>query len=217
MSLYEGKGFSLPSQHQYAFGSQDVVVAGSLRPGTTSHEESPSNGGGINAKGLSPHSLPYALLDFDRVQVRVDAVSGALESPCWAGDDAQCKFDVTRSSELSVQFYLRNPDARSGSDGGEDLFLGACKVLPRFQTVTRNMDYGTSGTIAEEEEVGTAGKKEQELSQAGTEWIDLALGSGSIKIGITFAEDKKQTLQIVDFEVLDVVGMGFFGKLLKVR
>lgn len=64
VSLHEGKDFSPPSR--------DVTVPGFLFPSLPSHEVPRSIGDGIvaapnNHGHYPPHSLPYALLEFDRV------------------------------------------------------------------------------------------------------------------------------------------------------
>jgi serum/glucocorticoid-regulated kinase 2 len=67
--------------------------------------------------------LPYALLNFDKSQVTVDSFSGTTESPLWAGDEASCKFDVSRAAKLTV----KNPNSFKGS---QDIFLGIARINP---------------------------------------------------------------------------------------
>ena len=230
VTLHEGKGFSLPPQHQQAFSSQNNAVAGSLRPSTASsrvpgqisgsYGRPQSTGGGINAAPTnhgrySTRHLPYALLDFDKLQVFVDAVSGTPENPYWAGDNTQYKFDVSRTTELSVQLYLRNPNARPGSGRSEDIFLGACKVKPRFEEVRQYADDPKASK--KDKEKGAVPEKEPGLGQAGAEWSNIAFGSGSIKIGVNFVENRERALKIEDFDLLKVVGKGSFGKVMQVQ
>ncbi|KAG6988989.1 hypothetical protein G7Y79_00066g095070 [Physcia stellaris] len=140
VTLHEGKGFALPPHYQQSFGSSQVGssvsagsgfgVAGSMRGDPTASRSTGGMAGsyangrpptsGINAAPTihgrySSRHLPYALLDFDKLQVFVDAVSGSPENPYWPGDNTQYKFDVSRATELSVQLYLRNPNARPGA------------------------------------------------------------------------------------------------------
>ena len=234
VTLHEGKGFSLPPQHAQAFAqamSQSGSMAGSMgygnsfRPGVPSsrgpvagsYAGRPQSGGGagINAAPTnhgrySSRYLPYALLDFDKVQVFVDAVSGTPADPYWAGPTTQYKFDVSRVTELSVQLYLRNPNARPGIGRSEDIFLGACKVKPRFEEVS---DIGRDG----KKDKNTPAEKTTEQGQVGTEWLNLAFGSGALNIGVNFVENREKALKIEDFELLKVVGKGSFGKVMQVR
>ena len=192
-------------------------VPSSRGPVAGSYAGRPQSGGGagINAAPTnhgrySSRYLPYALLDFDKVQVFVDAVSGTPADPYWAGPTTQYKFDVSRVTELSVQLYLRNPNARPGTGRSEDIFLGACKVKPRFEEVS---DIGRDG----KKDKNTPAEKTTEHGQVGTEWLNLAFGSGALNIGVNFVENREKALKIEDFELLKVVGKGSFGKVMQVR
>jgi serum/glucocorticoid-regulated kinase 2 len=91
----------------------------SARPGSSAQNQAgfrpvSASGGGINNMPsthgrYSSKYLPYALVDFDKQQVFVNAVSGTPENPVWAGENTQYKFDVSRSTEISLSLYLRNP------------------------------------------------------------------------------------------------------------
>ncbi|KAJ6032111.1 hypothetical protein N7540_002843 [Penicillium herquei] len=166
VTLHEGKGLALSPQFQQIFNSHfqnNSYAASSLRPSTSSSSHSShgqggsyvnsarpqSTSGGINAAPTihgrySTKYLPYALLDFEKNQVFVDAVSGTPESPLWAGDNTAFKFDVSRKTELNVQLYLRNPAARTGVGRSEDIFLGAVKVQPRFEEASQPYFVGWS-------------------------------------------------------------------------
>ncbi|KAJ5485193.1 Serine/threonine-protein kinase gad8 [Penicillium diatomitis] len=154
VTLHEGQGFSLSPHYQQIFNSHfqnNSYAPSSLRPSTSSSSHSShgqagsfvqssrpqSTSGGLNAPTIhgrySTKYLPYALLDFEKNQVFVDAVSGTPDAPLWAGDSTAFKFDVSRKTELNVQLYLRNPAARPGAGRSEDIFLGATKVHPRFE------------------------------------------------------------------------------------
>ncbi|KAJ5229370.1 hypothetical protein N7489_010078 [Penicillium chrysogenum] len=137
VTLHEGRNFSLSPHFQQIFNSHfqnNSYAPSSLRPSTSSSSHSTQNqagsfvpsgrpqstSGGINAAPTihgrySTKYLPYALLDFEKNQVFVDAVSGTPECPLWAGDNTAFKFDVSRKTELNVQLYLRNPAARPGA------------------------------------------------------------------------------------------------------
>ena len=197
---------------------------GSFRPGTTASSRGPpqiagsyarpQSGTGINAAPTnhgrySSRYLPYALLDFDKVQVFVDAVSGTPENPYWAGDNTQYKFDVSRITELSIQFYLRNPNARPGVGRSDDIFLGACKVKPRFEEVPRSVEDPMG-----QKDTNTTGERAR--GKVGSVWLHLAFGSGSVMVGVNFVENRERALKMEDFELLKVVGKGSFGKVMQV-
>ena len=181
----------------------------------------PQASGGINSAPTnhgrySSRHLPYALLDFDKLQVFVDAVSGSPENPYWAGDNTQYKFDVSRVTDLAVQLYLRNPNARTGVGRSEDIFLGAVKVNPRFEEVRQYVEDPKSSKKDKEKGILAFAQQERELGQSGAEWLDVTFGTGSLKIGVAFVENRQRTLKIEDFELLKVVGKGSFGKVMQV-
>ncbi|KAJ5171368.1 uncharacterized protein N7500_004151 [Penicillium coprophilum] len=238
VTLHEGRNFSLSPHFQQIFNSHfqnNSYAPSSLRPSTSSSSHSSQNqagsfvqsgrpqstSGGINAAPTihgrySTKYLPYALLDFEKNQVFVDAVSGTPESPLWAGDNTAFKFDVSRKTELSVQLYLRNPAARPGAGRSEDIFLGACKVNPRFE---ESQPYVEDPKLSKKDNQKAAAAHDEQgrqLGQQGAEWLDLQFGVGSIKIGISFVENKQRSLKLEDFDLLKVVGKGSFGKVMQV-
>lgn len=238
VTLHEGRNFSLSPHFQQIFNSHfqnNSYAPSSLRPSTSSSSHSTQNqagsfvpsgrpqstSGGINAAPTihgrySTKYLPYALLDFEKNQVFVDAVSGTPESPLWAGDNTAFKFDVSRKTELNVQLYLRNPTARPGAGRSEDIFLGACKVNPRFE---ESQPYVEDPKLSKKDnQKAAAAHHEQgrQLGQQGAEWLDLQFGVGSVKIGISFVENKQRSLKLEDFDLLKVVGKGSFGKVMQV-
>lgn len=241
VTLHEGKGFSLPPHYQQAYSSQiqstgygsGNSVAGSIR-GDPSFSRTPggvagsfasgrpqSSNSGINAAPTihgrySSRHLPYALLDFDKLQVFVDAVSGSPENPYWAGDNTSYKFDVSRATDLSVQLYLRNPNARPDAGRSEDIFLGVCRVNPRFEEPKQYVEDPKANKKERERGMAAFNEQERQLGQSGSEWLDVAFGTGSVKIGVTFVENRQRTLKIEDFELLKVVGKGSFGKVMQV-
>lgn len=234
VTLHEGKGFSLPQQYHSIFSSYygQAGQAGSVRP-TSSYAPSSTVGSyAPSARPVSTHSginaaptnhgryiskyLPYALLDFDKNQVFVDAVSGTPENPLWAGDNTAFKFDVSRVTELSVQLYLRNPAARPGVGRNEDIFLGGARITPRLEeTKTFVPDPKKSKKDNDKAEAAfNAGEKQ--AGQLGAEWTDIQFGTGSIKLGVNYVETKQSVLKIEDFDLLKVVGRGSFGKVMQV-
>lgn len=179
-----------------------------MRPGSSSRNQTAgsyssnrpqSAAGSINAVPTihgrySSKYLPYALVDFDKQQVFINAVSGTPENPLWAGGNTQYKFDVSRTTDISVSLYVRNPAAPPNAGRTEDIFIGKCSIRPKFE----------------------ADASEKKDPSQGTEWQELQYGSGSMKIGVNFVETQKDKLSIDDFELLKVVGKGSFGKVMQV-
>lgn len=215
-----------------AYGSGNSV-AGSVRgdpslsrtpggvAGSYANGRLQSTTNGINAAPTihgrySSRHLPYALLDFDKLQVFVDSVSGSPENPYWAGDNTSYKFDVSRATDLSVQLYLRNPNARPDAGRSEDIFLGVCRVNPRFEEPKEYIEDPKANKKERERGMAAFAQQERQLGQSGTEWLEVAFGTGSVKIGVTFVENRQRTLKIEDFELLKVVGKGSFGKVMQV-
>jgi serum/glucocorticoid-regulated kinase 2 len=162
----------------------------------------PSNHGRYSSK-----YLPYALVDFDKQQVFINAVSGTPENPLWAGGNTQYKFDVSRVTDVSISLYIRNPASPPGSGRNDDIFIGTCKINPRFEEAQVNADDKHS-------------KKDKEKSlsqgQTGDDWSDILYGTGQMKIGVNFVENRQDRLSIEEFELLKVVGKGSFGKVMQV-
>ncbi|RAL11612.1 serine/threonine-protein kinase [Aspergillus homomorphus CBS 101889] len=228
VTLHEGRGFALSPHYQQIFNShfQNNNAYG-MRPSSSSSHSAhgqagsfvqsarpQSTSGGINAAPTihgrySTKYLPYALLDFEKNQVFVDAVSGSPENPLWAGDNTAYKFDVSRKTELNVQLYLRNPAARPGAGRSEDIFLGAVKVHPRFEEALPHAEDPKSKKDNKQ-------PQERQAGQLGAEWLDLQFGTGSIKVGVSFVENKHRSMKLEDFELLKVVGKGSFGKVMQV-
>ena len=235
MTLHEGKGFSLPGGIQQAYTNHfSNGVAGSVRPnssasyssaslaGSYSQSNRPqSTSGGINAAPTNhgrynSKYLPYALLDFDKQQVFVDAVSGSPENPLWAGDNTSFKFDVSRVTELSVQLYLRNPVARPGAGRSEDIFLGGCRVTPRFEEAKQFVPDPKMSKKDQQKAEASFSQQEKQAGQLGAEWLDVQFGTGHLKIGVNYVESRQGSLKIEDFELLKVVCKGSFCMLMEV-
>ena len=110
--------------------------------------------------------------------------------------------------EGTVSLYVRNPSASPSVGRNEDIFIGTCKVSPRFEE---------SNVAAAEDK---SGKKNQEKNgaqgQVGADWIQVQYGTGSMRIGVNFVENRQDKLSIDDFELLKVVGKGSFGKVMQV-
>ncbi|KAF2684356.1 kinase-like protein [Lentithecium fluviatile CBS 122367] len=225
VTLHEGKGFALPAgaeahftggHHQGSLSQGGgFSVAGSMRPNSSSRNQvagsyssnrPQSAAGSINAVPTihgrySSKYLPYALVDFDKQQVFINAVSGTPENPLWAGGNTQYKFDVSRITDLTVSLYIRNPSAPPNAGRTDDIFIGKCLVTPRFE---------------ESQASEAKAKKETGHGQIGAEWLNIQFGSGNMKIGVNFVENRQDRLSIDDFELLKVVGKGSFGKVMQV-
>ncbi|KAL2887855.1 Serine/threonine-protein kinase gad8 [Ceratocystis lukuohia] len=220
ITLHEARGLSLPDQYQHVFATQHSstsrstgnalsAASGSVRntPSAGSlHSDRPSSQGRGGFKGLptthgrvSGKYMPYALVDFEKVQVFISSVDGSPENPLWAGSNTQYKFDVSRVSELTVHLFVRNPNSKPGSGRDDDIFLGAVRLNPLFES----LDTGVS--------------KNDEKGFGGVNWVDIQHGTGKLQIGVRFVENQASKLSIDDFDLLKVVGKGSFGKVMQVR
>ncbi|KAG9243588.1 serine/threonine protein kinase-like protein [Calycina marina] len=241
VTLHEGQSFSLPEHARQSFTSHvqnsqsqgnGFGVAGSVRPGSSQHQGAagsyaqngrpqtssgafqnlPTNHGRVSGK-----YLPYALLDFDKLQVFVNAVSGTPENPLWAGDNTAFKFDVSRVADLSVTLYLRNPNAAPGSGRSQDIFLGTTRINPRFEEGHKYVEDPKLNKKDKEKAAFEFARNEASFGHAGTEWVPISYGSGKLKIGVQYIENQSRALKIEDFDLLKVVGKGSFGKVMQVR
>jgi serum/glucocorticoid-regulated kinase 2 len=192
-----------------------LSVAGSVRPGSSSRNPGvgsytnrpQSAAGSINAAPTihgrySSKHLPYALVDFDKQQVFINAVSGTPENPLWAGGNTQYKFDVSRTTDLAVSLYIRNPNAPPTAGRSQDICVGTLNINPRFEEARTDEK---------------SSKSDQAAGQAGAEWIKISFGTGEMRIGVNFVENRQDRLSIDDFELLKVVGKGSFGKVMQVQ
>lgn len=232
VTLHEGKSFSLSPHYQQIFNSH--FQSSPIRPNSSSSHSGQSaassyaptgrpqsTSSGINAAPTihgrySTKYLPYALLDFDKNQVFVDAVSGTPESPLWAGDNTSFKFDVSRQTDLNVQIYLRNPAAPPRVGRTEDIFLGATKISPRLEEAKPYVDDPKLSKKDNQKAAAAYSEQERTMGQLGAEWLDLQFGTGSIRIGVSFVENRGRSMKLADFQLLKVVGKGSFGKVMQV-
>lgn len=237
VTLHEGQGFSLPEQHRNAFNPSHpgsslstgnaLSGAGSVRPSSSSRSSGfaggrPQTAGGFsgiptNHGRISTKYLPYALIDFDKVQVFVNSVEGTPENPLWAGSNTQYKFDVSRVTELVVHLYIRNPNAPPGSGRSQDIFLGVVRINPRFEERQPYVEDPKASKKDREKAATEHANRERALGHSGVEWVDVQYGTGRLKIGVEYVENRAGKLKIEDFELLKVVGKGSFGKVMQVR
>ena len=237
VTLHEGKGFALPSsaeeklrtsQHQGSLSSGGSYFTGSVRPNSSSRNQAGSyaiggrpsssasgiNGFPTNHGRYSAKHLPYALIDFDKQQVFINAVSGTPENPVWAGNNTQYKFDVSRVTDVSISLYIRNPASPANAGRSDDIFLGTFRISPRFEEVSLQTEDQKSN---KKDKDRLPQSRDRSLGQGGTDWLDLQHGSGSMKVGVQFVENRQRSLKIEDFDLLKVVGKGSFGKVMQVQ
>ncbi|KAM0270435.1 hypothetical protein ACHAQH_009439 [Verticillium albo-atrum] len=242
VTLHEGQGFSLPEQHRATFNSSHpqnslstgnaLSGVGSVRPGSSqrvagsfingSGRPQTSSGSGFsgiptNHGRISGKYMPYALIDFDKVQVFVNSVEGTPENPLWAGSNTQYKFDVSRVTELGIHLYMRNPMATPGSGRSQDIFLGVVRINPRFEERHSFVEDPKASKKDRESAAADYANREKGLGHSGVQWTDVQYGTGKLKIGVEYVENRAGKLQIEDFELLKLVGKGSFGKVMQVR
>lgn len=240
VTLHEGRGFSLPPSIEERFRPQHTAgslstgggfsVAGSVRPGSSARNAPVGSYGGArptSAAGAinsvpsvhgrySAKYLPYALIDFDKQQVFINAVSGNPENPVWAGDNTQYKFDVSRVTNVTISLYIRNPNSPPNTGRNDDVFLGTFRITPRFEEVHPQAEDPKLSKKDREKAAAARAEQDKQLGQSGTEWLELQHGTGNMRVGVQFVENRQRSLKIDDFELLKVVGKGSFGKVMQV-
>jgi len=203
-------------------------MVGSQRPSSSSRTTTgfagnrPQTSGGFsgiptNHGRISTKYMPYALIDFDKVQVFVNSVEGNPENPLWAGSNTQYKFDVSRVTELVVHLYIRNPNAPPGSGRSQDIFLGVVRINPRFEEKTPFVEDPKASKKDREKAAAEHAARERALGHSGVEYVDVQYGTGKLKIGVEYVENRAGKLKIEDFDLLKVVGKGSFGKVMQVQ
>ncbi|PTB66006.1 serine/threonine protein kinase, AGC family [Trichoderma citrinoviride] len=224
LTLYEARGLSLPEQYQDALAAShptgarstgDALTGSTRKPSAFSGSlDRPQSSSASGFKGIptnhgrvSGKYMPYALVDFDKNQVFINSVDGNPENPVWAGSNTQYKFDVSRVGELTVQLFMRNPSAAAGTGRTQDIFLGAVRVMPRFEAVPETTPSSKKGQTDRPSAQGFSGLG----------WFDLQNGTGKLQIGVNFVENRVGKLSIDDFDLLTLVGKGSFGKVMQVR
>lgn len=113
--------------------------------------------------------------------------------------------------------YIRNPNAPPNSARTDDAFIGTLRVNPRFEEVPIQHDDPKMSKKDKEKAALAKAEQEKDLGQVGTQWIDVQYGSGQMKVGVHFVENRQRSLKIEDFELLKVVGKGSFGKVMQVQ
>ncbi|KAF9181159.1 AGC protein kinase Gad8 [Haplosporangium sp. Z 767] len=141
--------------------------------------------------------LPYAVLEFDKNEVLIDALGGELSNPVW---QYRAHFDVSRVSDVQLGLYIRIPNPKvvaalersdnimESESSSEDVFLGNVKLEPSWD------------------------------EQMHDEWFTLQGGTGKIRVQVAFKRDSANTPLTIDaFDLLKVIGKGTFGKVMQVR
>lgn len=210
VTLYEARGLALPDDHSNAFSSSPrtpVEASGRLELPQPSSSRASSEISIIHGR-VSGKYLPYALVDFDKLQVFVNSVDGDFEHPLWPGSNTQYKFDVSRVAELTVDIFVRNPNAPPGTGRTQDIFLGYVRIKPQFKTSSGRMSTDVNWSNQASEWPG---------GFTGIHWVDVQDGAGKLQIGVEYIESQTEKMGIDDFELLKVVGKGSFGKVMQVR
>ena len=213
-------------------------MGNSVRPGSAQQQQtsfrpqSAAGGSSINAVPsshgrYSSKYLPYALVDFDKQQVFVNAVSGSPENPIFAGESTQYKFDVSRSTELNLSLYIRNPSAPPNAGRQQDIFIGTVRIKPTFSEDAQSGAPQAPSTTDTSSKGGLLSSKKDKPAPTtsitptngasmGMAWHDVQYGTGAIRIGVKYVENRQSALKIEDFDLLKVVGKGSFGKVMQV-
>jgi serum/glucocorticoid-regulated kinase 2 len=158
-------------------------------------------------------------VDFDKQQIFVNAVSGSPENPVWPGESVQYKFDVSRSTELNLSLYIRNPSAPANAGRQQDIFIGTCRITPHFKEDAQpgaDQHPPSSSDGKNKKDKPTVPPSSNGSTVAGVQWHDVQYGTGAIRLGVKFVENRQRSLKIEDFDLLKVVGKGSFGKVMQV-
>ncbi|RPA87409.1 Pkinase-domain-containing protein [Ascobolus immersus RN42] len=205
VTLHEAKGLTLPGASSSGRPGSSAAAAGSYAAGSV-QSRPPQPGTAGHSRQLSKLFRTYCVLEFDKNQVVVNAISGTLDNPSFSGYSTSYKFDVSRPSDLHFSIYMRNP----GSNGrDEDLFLGSCKVTPKLEE---------PAPAAQQSSKRSQPSSSSSGGQSGVEWVPFSSGMGQVKVGVEYRVNQNKSLTIEeDFELLKIVGKGSFGKVIQVK
>ncbi|KAI0454903.1 kinase-like domain-containing protein [Xylaria acuta] len=185
VTLYEAQGLSLPKEYQNSFSSGCPGTSRSARP--------------------SSEYTPYALVDFDKVQVYVNCINEDRENPSWAGSSTQYKFDVSRVANLTIHLFIPNPHVPPGYGRTQGISLGHVHFTPRFDSKRPPKNKSSN-------------KDREQISEGScVSWANIQSGTGQLRIGVEYVESEARKLSPGDFELLKVIGKGSFGKVMQVQ
>lgn len=146
--IVEATGLKLPEATELPERIQRALASDASNPGSVGG----SVGHDLNHKAsnrVSVHRkqkwwLPYCILTYDKNEILVDAVGGALENPGWM---YRADFDVSRASDVTVSAYLRTAPGHDRQDMGNDLLLSSVTFSPNLQAkgVTDEWYHANSG------------------------------------------------------------------------
>ncbi|KAI8074016.1 kinase-like domain-containing protein [Gongronella butleri] len=133
--------------------------------------------------------LPYVVLEFDKNEIRIDALGGDTCNPIY---QYRANFDVSRNSDVVMSIYLQHPpneDASRPSNINNDHYLGMVRLQPNFDN----------------------GKMEDQV-------LNIMGGIGAVHIQLCYQpQQQSQPIAFDSFDLLKVIGRGSFGKVYVVR
>ncbi|CRK31636.1 hypothetical protein BN1708_018797, partial [Verticillium longisporum] len=97
------------------------------------------------------------------------------------------------------------------------IFLGVVRINPRFEERQSFVEDPKASKKDRESAAADHANREKSLGHSGVQWTDVQYGTGKLKIGVEYVENRAGKLQIEDFELLKLVGKGSFGKVMQVR
>ncbi|KAF9286564.1 hypothetical protein BGZ68_002807 [Mortierella alpina] len=173
--VVEARGLTLPSELSHP----------PFVPKEQQHQAAVSNRESLQRKWW----LPYAVLEFDKNEVLIDALGGEVSNPVW---QYRAHFDVSRDSDVQLSLYIRipnpNADAKESESSSQDVFLGNVNLEPRW---------------------------DDQMQDA---WFPLHGGTGKVRVQLAYKRDNANVPLTIDaFDLLKVIGKGSFGKVMQVR
>ncbi|KLO18247.1 AGC/Akt protein kinase [Schizopora paradoxa] len=130
--VFSGRGLSLPQGAMVPDVIQKALQ--SAPPPSQSHHRSQSQQMGNNRSNRESLQrkrqwwLPYAVLEFDKNEILIDAQEGDLANPMWK---FRAHFDVSRNSNMVLTVYLRTTQCVQGHDDmGNDILMGRIDLQP---------------------------------------------------------------------------------------
>lgn len=174
--------------------------------------------------------LPYAILEFDKNEIMIDAMGGDVVNPVW---QYRASFDVSRDSEAIISLYLRTgpPDPKANSDEDVptttasrhqhntqhpitrrpskhgDAYIGSVRVRPEF-----------SDNKIIDQWYHLVTPKSTPSSPSPIKGGTPQKGVPAVHLQLVFKRDREQvSLSIDSFDLLKVIGKGSFGKVMQVR